>query len=132
MKDTPELKAARSAYAAAEKNELEKRLQHEVAVIAKEEAYRAIKAAKIARDATLPSCNLVTMSPWSSTKSVVKMVILRKTPAGALFVRHVGGDDASADKYKAGHDGVFRRSTKSATGNSWLEDVPAEFQESAK
>lgn len=112
-----EVKAAREALRA---------LEAEVMV-----AYVAVRKAQEAEDAHLPQCRIVTVMSGGRVSEFGPVVILRKTNAGLLVTRRVGGPGASAFKFKwHEHSGKFRQAEKQspyAYAHRELRDVPAEY-----
>lgn len=74
-----------------------KRLERELV-----EAVGAVRAARVAADAGLPKCRMVSLE-WRTERVVLdcEVVILRKTPTGVLVVRRVGEDEKQTFRFKA-------------------------------
>ena len=127
MKDTQEIKAAKAAYENAVNATKELQSQLDAATRAQNLAYSEIRKAMTARDMTLPQCDAVSI-PWHQRcgRSTQRVVILRKTKAGTIFVRPIGVDD-EGDKYKLDGGGVYRLVTRDP-GQHWLEDLPEQYK----
>jgi hypothetical protein len=127
MKDTPEIKAAKTAYENAVNATKELQAKLDAATRAQNLAYSEIRKAMTARDMTLPQCDAVSI-PWHQRcgRSTQRVVILRQTKAGTIFVRPIGVDD-DGDRYKPDGNGVYRLITNDR-GSHWLEDLPEQYK----
>jgi hypothetical protein len=127
MKDTPEIKAAKTAYENAVNATKELQAKLDAATRAQNLAYSEIRKAMTARDMALPQCDAVYIPPWQRCgRKTERVVILRKTKAGTIFVRPVGVDD-NGDRYKPDCNGVYRLIANDR-GNHWLEDLPEQYK----
>lgn len=100
------------------------------AVAALNEAYKALRQARIAADSDLPKCTIV-HTDWRGRvqdDNIRPGVVVRQTPAGMLVVRYVGED--IEHRFKRDADGVFRQQARRmGTFGSVMElrDVPQQF-----
>jgi hypothetical protein len=99
-------------------------------------AYAAVRQAQTDADAALPQCRMVRVR-WRSgdEEDAGRVVIVRRTPAGMLVVRHVGAPAGHEYKFKwSEHSHKFRQAERGGytSDTRELRDVPAEYQPSAK
>lgn len=137
VKLPPEVAAAEAARSAKAQElcsaqEAVKRLERELV-----EAVGAVRAARIAADAGLPKCRMVSLA-WRTGRVVLdcEVVILRKTPTGVLVVRRVGEDEKQTFRFKANIFGDRYVQAEKGLGyvsqTRELRGVPKEFQPSKK
>jgi len=97
------------------------------------DAMQSIREAQERADAVLPQCRIVSVSRYSSKEvGGARVVILRRTPAGTLIVRHLGDADRGEYKFRfSTHSEAYREVEKegrfSYSDRSELRDVPAEY-----
>jgi hypothetical protein len=93
-------------------------------------AYVALREAKIASDAHLPRCNLVSVG-WRTGKAdpAGELVIVRQTPGGTLVVRRPGDDCEMKFKWSPYRNVFVDAAKRSTWASSSLElrNVPAQF-----
>lgn len=100
-----------------------------------DEAREGVYKARVAADALLPQCRMVSMR-WrnDAEENSANVVILRKTPGGTLVVRRVGVDGGeSRFKWLAPNgEYVYAESSRFYGGSTLkLRDVPPQFIPSA-
>lgn len=135
----PEVVAAEAARLAKAQElcsaqEAVKRLERELV-----EAIGAVRAARVAADAGLPKCRMVTLE-WRTGRvsSDCEVVIVRKTPTGVLVVRRVGEDENHTFRFKVRVSVNGVRYVQSEKAPSFLSitrelrGVPKEFMPSKK
>lgn len=100
------------------------------------QAINDLTAAQTEADADLPQCRVVSVSLRTGAPTGIGAmhVILRRTPAGTIFTRHVGATTDYEYKFKFGEmSGAYVESTRDRYPINRLElrDVPSEFMPKA-
>lgn len=95
-------------------------------------ARAALRDTRVAADAELPQCRMVSVRRFSGIEDEAgRVVILKKTPGGTLVVRRVGNGGGPEYRFKwSAHRAKFVQMEKYAFFGSdtrELRDVPTEF-----